>query len=290
MAGVHSRLLATFLLLLSFGLPLLTAAAPSAGCGKGPTLRNGQTVNTNVNGKSRQYTLRLPDNYNQSNPYRLIFLWHQLGGSAQKIIQGENPNQGGVLPYYGLPPLDTNKSAIYVVPQGLNAGWGNQNGEDVTFFDSMLQSVSDGLCIDTNLVFSTGFSYGGAMSYSLACSRPNKIRAVAVLSGSLLSGCAGGNDPVAYYAQHGTSDSVLNVSGGRQLRDRFVRNNGCRAVREPNPGQGGKSTRVDYQGCQQGKEVVWVIHGGDHNPSQTDPGSNTPFAPRNTWEFFSRFN
>ncbi|KAK1782678.1 Alpha/Beta hydrolase protein [Copromyces sp. CBS 386.78] len=225
MARAHHSLLAAFFLLLSLSaLPFLTMAASpsmSPGCGKGPTLRNGQTVNTNVNGKSRQYTLRLPDNYNQNTPYRLIFLWHQLGGSAQKIIQGENPNQGGLLPYYGLPPLDTNKSAIYVVPQGLNAGWANQNGEDVTFFDNMLQSVSDGLCIDTNLVFSTGFSYGGAMSFSLACSRPSKVRAVAVLSGGLLSGCAaGGNDPVAYYAQHGTADSVLNVSGGRQLRDR----------------------------------------------------------------------
>ncbi|EAA26992.1 fungal cellulose binding domain-containing protein [Neurospora crassa OR74A] len=290
MAGLHSRL-TTFLLLLLSALPAIAAAAPSSGCGKGPTLRNGQTVTTNINGKSRRYTVRLPDNYNQNNPYRLIFLWHPLGSSMQKIIQGEDPNRGGVLPYYGLPPLDTSKSAIYVVPDGLNAGWANQNGEDVSFFDNILQTVSDGLCIDTNLVFSTGFSYGGGMSFSLACSRANKVRAVAVISGAQLSGCAGGNDPVAYYAQHGTSDGVLNVAMGRQLRDRFVRNNGCQPANgEVQPGSGGRSTRVEYQGCQQGKDVVWVVHGGDHNPSQRDPGQNDPFAPRNTWEFFSRFN
>ncbi|KAK3399503.1 Alpha/Beta hydrolase protein [Sordaria brevicollis] len=295
MAPPHRGLWAFTLLLLTTLTTLLpfTSAAPSPGCSKPATLRNGQQLTTTINGKSRQYTLRVPDNYNPSNnaPYRLIFLWHQLGGSAQKIIQGEDPNRGGVLPYYGLPPLDTNKSAIYVVPQGLNQGWGNQNGEDVSFFDNMLQTVTEGLCVDTNLVFSTGFSYGGAMSYSLACSRPSKIRAVAVISGSLLSGCSGGNEPVAYYAQHGTSDSVLNISGGRQLRDRFVRNNKCSANNggEPQPGQGGRSTRVEYQGCAQDKPVVWVVHGGDHNPSQKDSGSNEPFAPRNTWEFFSRF-
>ncbi|KAI0160830.1 hypothetical protein GGR52DRAFT_576251 [Hypoxylon sp. FL1284] len=52
------------------------------------------------------------------------------------------------------------------------------------------------LAIDAQMRFSTGFSYGGAMSYSLACSRASMLRAVAVLSGAPLSGCAGGNDPV----------------------------------------------------------------------------------------------
>lgn len=28
---------------------------------------------------------------------------------------------------------------------------------------------------------------------------------------------------------------------------------------------------------------------GDHNPSQVDQGSSTPFAPKNTWDFFTQF-
>lgn len=280
-----TRLVSGLLLLLTTLLPF-TSAAPSSGCGRTPSIRS-QQYSMTVNGKSRQYFVKLPDNYDSSRPYRLIFTWHQLGGSAQKIVDGENTNAGGVLPYYGLPPL-ANNSAIFVVPNGLNAGWANQNGEDVTFFDQLLKTVSDGLCVDTSLVFSTGFSYGGAMSYSLACSRPQQIRAVAVISGSLLSGCAGGTEPVAYYAQHGTSDSVLNVSGGRSIRDTFVRNNGCTPVSpEPQPGSGGRSVKTVYKNCKADKPVTWVIHGGDHNPSQTDDGRI--FAPANTWEFFSQF-
>ena len=119
--------------------------------------------------------------------------------------------------------------------------------------------------------------------------RPKVIRAVAVLSGGLLSGCSGGNDPVAYYGQHGTGDSVLNVSGGRSMRDKFVKNNGCTAASpEPQP-NGATSVKTVYKGCKEGFPVTWVIHRGDHNPSQTDSGSSTPFAPRNTWEFFSQF-
>jgi len=261
-------------------------AARSAGCGKAPTLKS-QTYSTTVNGKSRQYILRLPNNYNNTNAYRVIYTWHQLGGSAQKIVNGENPNQGGVLPYYGLVPLAA-ESAIFVVPNGISNGWANSGGEDVSFFDAMVKATEADLCIDTSLRFSTGFSYGGAMSYSLACSRPKDIRAVAVISGSLLSGCSGGNDPVAYYGQHGTSDSVLNVSGGRSLRDKFVKNNGCTAVSETSP-NGGKSVKTVYSGCKAGYPVTWVIHNGDHNPSQTDSGSSTPFAPGNSWDFFKQF-
>jgi poly(3-hydroxybutyrate) depolymerase len=261
-------------------------AASSAGCGKTPSIKS-QQYNMQVNGKQRQYIMKLPDNYDQNHPYRLVFLWHQRGGSATKIVNGEDPNRGGVVPYYGLPPL-ANNSAIFVVPNGLDSGWANNGGEDTTFFDQMVKTIEADLCVDTNLRFATGFSWGGGMSFNLACSRPKMMRAVAVLSGAQLSGCDGGNEPVAYYAQHGTSDSVLNVAMGRQLRDRFVKNNGCTPVSEPSP-NGGRSVKTEYKNCKAGYPVTWVIHNGDHNPSQVDQGSSTPFAPKNTWDFFSQF-
>ncbi|KAK3315535.1 Alpha/Beta hydrolase protein [Apodospora peruviana] len=283
--GKFQSLVALLVLTMSLGTAV---ADKSAGCGKDPTIRSQQYTMT-VNGKQRQYFMKLPDQYDKNKPHRLIFTWHQLGGSAQKIVNGEDINKGGALPYYGLNAI-ANNSAIFVVPNGLNNGWGNSGGEDITFFDQLVKTVEDSLCVDTNLRFSTGFSYGGAMSYAVACARPKVIRAVAVLSGGVLSGCSGGNDPVAYYGQHGTSDSVLNVSGGRQMRDRFVKNNGCTAVSpEPQP-NGAQSVKTVYKGCKEGYPVTWVIHKGDHNPSQTDQGSSTPFAPRNSWEFFTQFS
>ena len=212
-------------------------AANSPGCGKAKTITNKQYTMT-VNGKTRNYFVNVPDNYNQNNPYRIVYEWHQRGASAQKIVNGENPNAGGVLPFYGLKAIAQN-TAIFVVPDGLNQGWANTNGEDVTFFDQLLKTVEDDLCVNTNLRFATGFSYGGGMSYALACARPDKIRAVAVISGAQLSGCNGGNTPVAFYGQHGTSDSVLNVSMGRQLRDKYVGLNGCQKLpNEPQPNGG----------------------------------------------------
>ncbi|KAK4461508.1 hypothetical protein QBC42DRAFT_178423 [Cladorrhinum samala] len=286
---MHARQnpIVAFALLALVSLVGFVAAERSAGCGKNPTISSKQYT-ISVNGKQRQYFVKLPDRYNKDTAHKLIFTWHQLGGSAQKIVNGEDPNRGGVLPYYGLNAI-SNNTAIFVVPNGLNNGWGNQGGEDITFFDQLVKTVEADLCVETSLRFSTGFSYGGAMSFAVACARPKMVRAVAVISGSLLSGCSGGNDPVAYYGQHGTSDSVLNVSGGRSLRDRFVKNNGCTAVSpEPQP-NGSRSVKTVYKNCKEGYPVTWVIHSGDHNPSQTDSGSSTPFAPQNTWEFFSQF-
>jgi poly(3-hydroxybutyrate) depolymerase len=263
----------------------LTAVAPvlgarSPGCGKTPTIRSGEYT-AQVNGKSRQYIVRLPDNYNSNQAYRLVFTFHALGGNHREIANGG---------YYGLPPLMTGiNSAIFVSPNGISNGWANQGGEDVTFVDTMVRTIENDLCVEQSLRFATGFSYGGAMSYAWACARPADVRAISVLSSAVLSGCAGGTKPVAYYHQHGTRDSVLSIQMGRQMRDRFIQNNGCTRLNpEPQP-NGGRSTKTRYSGCLPDKPATWVIFDGDHNPNQADQGSNTPFGPGNTWEFWSQF-
>ena len=167
-------------------------------------------------------------------------------------------------------------------PQGINNGWANTNGQDITLIDNILSLVEGDLCVDTTQVFAMGWSYGGAMSYALACARPAIFRAVAVYSGAQLSGCNGGTQPVAYFGIHGTHDSVLNISNGRSLRDTFVRNNGCTAQspREPTQGSLTHITTV-YSGCRTGYPVQWAAFDGDHVPNPVD-GSTTASGAR-TW-------
>ena len=59
----------------------------SSGCGKPTTLTSGR-ASIDVAGKTREYILALPTNYDQNHPYRLIFGWHPWGGSAQQIASG----------------------------------------------------------------------------------------------------------------------------------------------------------------------------------------------------------
>jgi cellulase/cellobiase CelA1 len=194
--------------------------------------------------------------------------------------------------YYGLLRL-SNNSTIFVAPQGLNNGWANSGGEDVTFVDDMLRRIEADLCVDTTQRFATGWSFGGAMSYALACARPTVFRAVAVLSGAQLSGCSGGTMPVPYLGVHGIRDSVLNISLGRSLRDTFVRNNGCAAQSPREPSQGSLTHIVTAYSCRAGFPVVWAAFDEDHNPAPADgvPGINgsRTWVPAETWRFFTQF-
>lgn len=208
------------------------AAAPSSGCGKTPTLTSG-THTILSGGKNRNFILRIPDGYDRNRPYRLVFGFHWLGGTSTDVATGRTV-ETGTWAYYGLQRL-ANNSTVFVAPQGLNNGWANTGGEDVTFVDDMLRRLEADLCVDTTQRFALGFSYGAAMSYALACSRATVFRAVAVQSGGLLSGCSGGTQPIAYLGVHGLRDNVLGISGGRALRDRFVTNNGCTPRTRPSP-------------------------------------------------------
>jgi len=266
---------------------LCFALAETAGCGKAPTLTSGTHTMT-VNSKSRRWILRLPQGYDKSHPYKLMFGLHWLNADFTGVDTGSAP-------YYGLKALDRNNSIIFVAPDGLNKGWANSGGEDTEFIDKILEALQADLCINEKLIFSMGFSYGAAMSYSLACSRPKVFRAVALMSGNLLSGCSGGNDPVAYYAQHGVHDSVLNINGGHQLRDRFVKNNGCTAQSPQEPSRGSnKHIKTVYSGCSADHPVWWTAFDGDHVALPTDQGGQDG-GPRSwtcaaIWDFFSQFS
>ncbi|KAK0632742.1 hypothetical protein B0T14DRAFT_574453 [Immersiella caudata] len=274
----------TFLSLLLLS-PLI--AADTAGCGKTPTITSGSRTLT-VNNKSRRYIVRLPSNYDRTKPHRLIFGVHWRDADYQAV-------DGGSAPYYGLRNLATgNHSAtIFVSPDGLNKGWANSGGEDIALFDAIIKALSDDLCINEKLIFSLGFSYGGAMSYSLACSRPKVVRAVAVLSGAQLSGCSGGTDPVAFYLQHGVRDSVLGVQMGKQLRDNMLRRNGCASKNAPDVARNSRSrSKTEYQ-CTAGYPVTYVSFDGDHtalpNDSGGDGGANS-WSIREVDTFFKQFS
>ncbi|TFK95905.1 fungal cellulose binding domain-containing protein, partial [Pterulicium gracile] len=246
-----------------------TLAAPSAGCGKNPPSSGTKTI-----GSNRQYILQVPANYNPSREYRLVFGFHWLSGNMNNVAPG----------YYGLRDL-AQESAIFVAPNGLDAGWANTGGRDTTFVNQMLTEIKNTMCVDTTQIFATGFSYGGGMSYSLACSNPNDFRAVSVIAGAQLSGCSGGSSRVAYLGIHGVVDSVLNISQGRSLRDRYLSNNSCQAKNAPEPGAGSSATftKTEYS-CAAGYPVWWIAHGGDHvgNPSGTN------WMATQTWDFFTR--
>ncbi|KAF4215136.1 hypothetical protein CNMCM8980_010673 [Aspergillus fumigatiaffinis] len=260
------------ILALSALAPSVLAETRSSGCGKQPSLTTGVH---NING--REYILKVPDNYDKNKAHHLVFGLHWRGGNMWNIVDGQS-----VQPWYGL-ETRAQGSTIFVAPNGKNAGWANNGGEDVAFIDAIIKQVEGDLCVDQSSRFATGFSWGGGMSYSLACSRAKQFRAVSVLSGGVISGCDGGNDPIAYLGIHGINDGVLPFQGGVNLAQKFVKNNRCQQanIGKPQPGSHG-SVRTDFKGCS--KPVSFIAYDGGHDAAPLGVGSS--LAPDATWKFF----
>jgi poly(3-hydroxybutyrate) depolymerase len=265
----------------------------SPGCGKTPTLTSGShTIQSS--GQSRSYMIRIPSNYDNNQPYPLVFAFHWVGGTMTDVDGGGS--SGYTWSYYGLrEQADTSKNSkmIFVAPQGIGNGWGNTNGQDITFVDDMIKLIEGDLCVDTTRLFALGFSYGGAMSYAIACARATVFRAVAVYSGGQLSGCSGGTLPIAYLGIHGISDGTLNISGGRTMRDKFVSNDGCTPQNPPEP-KAGSLTHIctAYQGCKPGYPVEWCAFDGGHTPGMVDGGGDDgakTWTKAEAWKFFKQF-
>ncbi len=277
---------------------------PSPGCGKTPTLPTSvPPPNTQMNyiditsgGQSRRYLLWYPDNYDNTHPYRLVIAYHWWSGSASQVFDCSTEGINCYTtqsPFYGLLNL-ADDSTIFVAPDGTGdpLGWPNGDGAQLVFTDDILEQVESDLCIDKTRIFANGFSYGGGMSYAIACDRADVFRAVAVYSGAVLSGCGDGTKPIAYFASHGQDDGTCSIDGGRQMRDHFAQVNGCTAQQPPEPADG-SNTHIctSFEGCSAGHPVRWCEFDGSngHDPSPRDPGQSETWNPGEVWDFFTQF-
>jgi len=264
---------------LTFGMVPGESASASASSGNGVGHGDGGyvTINDSKAGGSRGFALRLPDNYDKNKPYWLIFGFHWNGGSAAQVDNGGT--NGYWWSYYGL-QRKSNNGAIFVAPDGLGAGWANTGGRDLAFADDMLKLIQDNYCVDTSHIITSGFSYGGGMSYELACARAKVFHAAVIYEGGQLSGCDGGGDPIALWQTEGLTDTTVSMSLATPIRDRFVKNNGCTAQNPPQPPQPppylstGGHICTDYAGCSAGHPVRWCVHQSGHGPGPVDGTSD----------------
>jgi poly(3-hydroxybutyrate) depolymerase len=253
-----------------------TGTTKSAGCGTSDPPKSGRAT-ISVSGTDREYILKMPDNYDGSRPYALVFGFHARGGNATQVAGSGNND------YYGLVSRAAG-SAIFVAPEGLDAGWRNSDGRDIAFVKAMLALFSAKMCLDPQRIFSTGFSFGGMMSDAIGCAMADVFRAIAPMSGGIpnaehpYSGCDQVNThPIAVWMSHGDNDTVVPLADGKAALELFVKRNQCQsqtASVAPSP-------CVAYQGCLTGYPIHWCQFSGGH--------AVPTFASQAIWDFFSQF-
>jgi polyhydroxybutyrate depolymerase len=185
--------------------------------------------------------------------------------------------------YNGLKSL-ANNSTVFVAPDGLpgsnseasGTGWWNVNDGDMKLFQKMFDNITANLCIDQERIFSTGFSFGGMMSYTIGYEF-DVFRAVAPCSGKVgvIPYEEKFTDPLPIMAFHGDNDTLVTTELGRAFRDKYVARNKCGTQTKPvDP-----SPCVEYQDCV--AQTIWCEFPGGHEPWSQEPQA--------IWKFFSQF-
>ncbi len=273
----------------------------SAGCGKAPTIptaqyNNGTHIAITAANMQREYILNVPTTYDNTHPYKFVIAYHELNGNDDEMYKNK---------YYHLLPL-ANDSTIFVAPNGQQnnknctaaggCGWPNPNDSDMLLADALVAQIEENFCIDTSRIFATGWSYGASMSYETACERPlggttngvaGYIRGIAIYSGAQLSGSCKPSKPVAYYASHGTNDTVLNYSNGLSLLQNMASVDSCTAT-TPTKVTSGNHVCTNFMGCAAGYPVEFCSFNGPHTPDPTDPGMPS-WEYQNVWTYLSQF-
>lgn len=255
-------------------------------------------------GENRSYRVYIPDGYDGSVPVPLVMALHGLGDNASNF-QGVGFNQ----------IADTaNFIAVYpnalpdpiLQSSGWNAGMHQFNTrDDVGFLNAMLDTLMSNYSIDTNRVYSCGFSMGGFMTYKIACELGERFAAVASVAGSLpapsASDCAFAESmPVLHI--HGTSDQVIPYNygilyvvvtnlGADSTTHFWTLHNGCTGAPAydslpDTKNDGFTFERYTNNSCDDESEVILIkVNNMDHSwPSS----SNDLNATKEIWSFFSR--
>ena len=302
------------------------AAVPSKGCGVkdgaktlttgGMSVMGGLPTSTKLTimsgGKSREYIVDIPADYDPTHPYRLIFSWHQAYGSDTGNANGLHPANDGPnfdaknYAYFGLhrEAAAANVPVIFVAPGGIgNLPW--DFTRDSKLFDELLAVVDENLCIDDSRVFSTGFSFGAMMSYALSITRQTKLRAVVAMAAANYALPGEPTDsnaaPIAYMGTTGMSDGTCpwgtDTMGGKACVLQHAKDNGCTipgTIQTTTVGSK-KYLCYDFDGCKAGYPVKVCTFDGPHTPSSVDDGSSTgddglkAFIPPLAWKFISQF-
>jgi polyhydroxybutyrate depolymerase len=274
------------------------ASGPSAGCKATPAAPGTTEQTISSGGEERSYQLDVPDSYDGTTPYPLVFALHSLTVDHRIV-----PAMGGFA------DMHEKYRFIDVSPSGLTNPvpfWNAapvEDNYDVTFISHLLDHLEATLCIDTAKVFSVGMSNGAQMSSLLACRLPDRITAVAPIAGVEFNDpCRGA--PVPVIAFHGLKDPYVPYAGGglnsvtianqnfykgkvpagtatptgvEQSMKRWAEHNGCDAdfvEKRISP----EVRERTWQHCRAPTEIYLVDNGGHAWPGHCVPAFESSFG------------
>jgi len=146
-------------------------------------------------GKRRFYTVHLsyridlPSSYNSSNSYPLVFVFHGGGGNGNNIEDTTNftkkaDEQGFIVVYpYGTGLLN---KFLLTWNCGFCCGYALRNNiDDVGFIRQLYEYIASKYSINPNMVYATGISNGGIMTYLVGAELSDIFAAIAPVAAQI---------------------------------------------------------------------------------------------------------
>lgn len=177
----------------------------SAGCGSPAVAGESQETLTS-GGMERWYFRALPPGYDPATPSPVVLDFHGYGEGAELHQQMSN-----------LTGLGAEQGFIVITPHGLGEPpqWATElDSPDLDFVGDLLDEIEADLCVDTNRVFSTGYSNGARLTSAIACRYGDRIAATSTVAGVREIDDCEFSRPVPMVAFHGTADDVVPYQGG----------------------------------------------------------------------------
>ncbi len=257
---------------------LVTPVGPG-GCGIKANVGTEELYLT-VDGRKRQVLVHVPPSYKNTSKVPLVLNMH---GSGSDSIEQEA--------FTGMDSTADANGFIVAYPQGLipsGSGYDwNVPGEplfggqpvpedapnDVKFLTDLVGVLEKMYCLNSDMVYATGFSGGARTASQLACDSSSVFAAVAPVSGLRRPTPCPTTRPVPIIAFHGTADPVDPYHGHGQAywtysvpqaASYWGEQNGCNstpAITQPTAGV----TLTTYSGCNGDATVeLYTIVGEGH--------------------------
>ena len=242
-------------------------------------------------GLKRTYLIHVPSSFDKTKSMPLVIALHGGGGTGKRMEE---------LTLSGLNTLSEKEGFIVVYPDGIGRHWNDgreelrsrvhrQNIDDVGFISDLIDHLIEEYSIDKKRVYVTGISNGAQMSYRLSCELPEKIAAIAPVSGGMQEKFVTDYPslrPIPVLIINNLDDPLVPWDGGeiRLGRLRFgtvvsvnstveywVSRNNCFSqptifwLPDTDPKDGTKVRIEEYSQGKNGTEVIlYVIEGGGH--------------------------